>query len=68
MYVSQTHEIDDLGHLDLSEDTTRDVVTEARGVADREGIRSLDRYFSRLTSIELLHALHLSEGDEISVF
>ena len=62
------YEVDDLRHLDLGEDTTGLVVSQVARIADREGVRALNRYLARLAAVELLHALDLGESDKVAIF
>ncbi len=61
------YKLDDLGHLDLSEDATTLVITKIRRVADRESVGSLDGDLSRLAPIQLAHTLNLTERDEVTI-
>jgi hypothetical protein len=64
IYIHEGHQ---LRHLNLRVDTSARVVGKGGGVANREGVRSLDGDLSRLASVQLLHALNLSEGHEVAV-
>ena len=61
------YEVDNLRHLDLGKDTARLVVSQVARIADREGVRTLNRDFARFAAVELLHAFDLSESDKVAV-
>lgn len=64
---SKTYKLKDFGHLYLVENTTSNVVTKGRGIANGECVGSLHGYFSGLATIQPLHTLYFCEGHEIAV-
>lgn len=66
MYSS--YKFNDLGHLDLGENTSGLVIGKVGGVANGEGIRPLNSDFPWLAAIELSHSLDFGERDKVAVF
>ena len=51
----------------MSKYTTPYIIPETCGVTNSERVRALDGYFARFTAIQLSHALHFCECDEIAI-
>lgn len=70
IYLSawNTYEFNDLGHLHLSEDTTRLVLTKARCVTYAECEWALDGDLARLATVQFSHPLHFRESHEVAIF
>jgi hypothetical protein len=61
------YKFDDLGHFNLSENTTRFIIAKARGVANVECIGPFNRYLPWLTSIKFIHAFHFRKRHKITI-
>ena len=62
-----TYKVDLLGHLDLLEETSTNIVAEVRGIADREGVWSKNLNLSGGTAVQSLHAVDLDKGDVVAI-
>ena len=67
-HYEKTYEFEDLRHLDLREDTAVLVLAEVGRVTNSKGVRTLDRDFARLTTVQFSHALNFSERYEVTIF
>jgi len=63
-----THKFKDFGHLDLRENSTGLVISEAGSVANGEGVWALDADLAWLATVEFCHALNLGKSNKIAIF
>lgn len=61
-------EIQDLGHLDLLEQTSSLVLAQTRDIPNRESVRAFHCDFSWFGFVQALHALDFGECHVISIF
>lgn len=63
-----TYKVNDFGHLDLSKYATSLVQAKLGGVANFEGVRSLDGDFHWLASVQFSHPFDFAERHEVAIF